>query len=144
TRSGCGCSGATSGTGCVRSSTWMPCCGATSKSGSALTKSAGTSACTTPTRCGPGRTCLRVKGAKCTIRATRVVGRLPGVTQMANKFIKVERNFTVTKSLDETGEFEGYASVFAVEDHHGDIIKHGAVKSGPQKLVKEKRKVKML
>src|SRR5690606_13084555 len=59
-------------------------------------------------------------------------------------FIKVERNFTVTKSLDETGEFEGYASVFAIEDHHGDTIKKGAFKAGLAKLVKEKRKVKML
>ena len=63
---------------------------------------------------------------------------------MADKFIKIERNFTVTKSLDETGEFEGYASVFAVEDHHGDTIKKGAFKAGLQKLVQGGRKVKML
>jgi HK97 family phage prohead protease len=63
---------------------------------------------------------------------------------MADRFIKVERDFTLTKSLDETGEFEGYASVFAVEDHHGDTIKKGAFKTGLAKLVKDKRKVKML
>ena len=63
---------------------------------------------------------------------------------MADKFIKFERDFTITKSLDDTGEFEGYASVFAVEDSHGDTVKKGAFKAGLQKLAKEKRKVKML
>lgn len=63
---------------------------------------------------------------------------------MADKFIKVERNFTLTKALSEDGTFEGYASVFAVEDSHGDTIKKGAFKAGLQKLVKEGRKVKML
>ena len=63
---------------------------------------------------------------------------------MSDKFIKFERDFTITKSLDDTGEFEGYASVFAVEDSHGDTVKKGAFKAGLQKLAKEKRKVKML
>ena len=63
---------------------------------------------------------------------------------MTNKFITLERNFTITKSLDESGEFEGYASLFSVEDHHGDTVKKGAFKAGLQKLVKEKRKIKML
>lgn len=63
---------------------------------------------------------------------------------MSDKFIKIERGFTLTKSLDDAGEFEGYASVFAVEDHHGDTVKKGAFKAGLQKLAKEKRKIKML
>lgn len=63
---------------------------------------------------------------------------------MSDKFIKFERDFTITKSLDDTGVFEGYASVFAVEDSHGDTVKKGAFKTGLQKLAKEKRKVKML
>lgn len=63
---------------------------------------------------------------------------------MNNQFVKVERNFTVTKSLDDDGEFEGYASVFATEDHHGDTVSKGAFKNGLRKLVKEKRTVKML
>ena len=54
---------------------------------------------------------------------------------MSDKFIKFERDFTITKSLDDTGEFEGYASVFAVEDSHGDTVKKGAFKAGLQKLV---------
>ena len=63
---------------------------------------------------------------------------------MTDKFITFERNFTITKSLDESGEFEGYASLFSVEDHHGDTVEKGAFKAGLQKLVKEKRKIKML
>jgi len=63
---------------------------------------------------------------------------------MADRFIKLERNFTITKSLDDSGELEGYASVFDVEDHHGDTVKKGAFKTGLQKLAKEGRKLKML
>lgn len=63
---------------------------------------------------------------------------------MADKFIKFERDFTITKSLDDTGEFEGYASVFAIEDSQGDTVKKGAFKAGLQKLAREKRKIKML
>ena len=63
---------------------------------------------------------------------------------MSDKFIKLERDFTITKSLDDAGEFEGYASVFAVEDSHGDTVKKGAFKKGLQKLAKESRKIKML
>lgn len=63
---------------------------------------------------------------------------------MSDKFIKLERDFTITKSLDEAGEFEGYASVFNTEDHHGDTVRKGAFKAGLQRLVKAKKKVKML
>lgn len=63
---------------------------------------------------------------------------------MSDKFIKLERDFTITKALTEEGEFEGYASVFDTEDHHGDTVKKGAFKAGLSKLVKEKRKIKML
>ena len=60
------------------------------------------------------------------------------------ELIKVERNFGITKSLDESGIFEGYASVFDVEDAHGDSVAKGAFKAHLDKLIKEKRKVKML
>lgn len=63
---------------------------------------------------------------------------------MSDKFIKLERDFTITKSLDEAGEFEGYASVFDTEDHHGDTVRKGAFKAGLQKLAREKKKLKML
>lgn len=63
---------------------------------------------------------------------------------MSDKFIKLERNFTITKSLDEAGEFEGYASVFDIEDHHGDTVRRGAFKAGLQKLARAKKKLKML
>ena len=63
---------------------------------------------------------------------------------MINDFIKIERAFTITKSLDEDGTFEGYASVFDIEDHGGDTVRKGAFKTGLQKAVKEKRKIKML
>ena len=53
---------------------------------------------------------------------------------MAERFIKLERNFTVTKALDDSGEFEGYASMFDIEDHHGDTVKKGAFTAGLQKL----------
>lgn len=61
-----------------------------------------------------------------------------------NQFVKVTRPFTVTKSLQEDGTFEGYASVYGIEDHHGDKVIKGAFSKGLQKLAKEKRKVKML
>lgn len=63
---------------------------------------------------------------------------------MSNKFIKVERNFTVTKALTENGEFEGYASMFDVEDRGGDTVKKGAFKAGLAKAAKDNRKIKML
>ena len=63
---------------------------------------------------------------------------------MRNQFVKFERNFTITKSLEEDGTFEGYASVFATEDHHGDTVVKGAFKAGLKKLAKDKRKIKML
>ena len=63
---------------------------------------------------------------------------------MSGKYIQVERQCTLTKSISEEGEFEGYASVFDVEDHGGDTVKKGAFRRGLEKLIKEKRKVKML
>lgn len=63
---------------------------------------------------------------------------------MNQEFVKIERPFTITKELAEDGTFEGYASVFGIEDHGGDTVKKGAFKAGLQKLVKEKRKLKML
>lgn len=61
-----------------------------------------------------------------------------------DKLIRFERPFTVSKSLSEDGTFEGYASVFDVEDHGGDTVRKGAFKAGLERLAKEKRKVKML
>lgn len=60
-----------------------------------------------------------------------------------SKFIHIERSF-VTKSLEENGTFEGYASVFGVEDSHKETVVKGAFKKGLEKLIKEKRRVKML
>ena len=63
---------------------------------------------------------------------------------MDHNFVKLERDFTITKAVDENGIFEGYASVFDVEDHHGDTVKKGAFGAGLKKLIKEGRKIKML
>lgn len=63
---------------------------------------------------------------------------------MSDQLIKFERPFTITKSLSEDGTFEGYASVFDVEDHSGDTVRKGAFKSHLSKLAKEGRKIKML
>lgn len=63
---------------------------------------------------------------------------------MKQEFVKIERAFTMTKALSDDGTFEGYASVFDIEDHGGDTVRKGAFKAGLQKLVKEKRKLKML
>ena len=63
---------------------------------------------------------------------------------MSDKFVKIERDFRITKSLDDAGEFEGYASVFDTKDHHGDTVRKGAFKDGLRKLIKEKRNLKML
>lgn len=63
---------------------------------------------------------------------------------MASKFIKIERDFTVTKSLKDDGTFEGYASVFSTEDNHGDTVRKGAFGKGLQKLAKSGKKIKML
>lgn len=63
---------------------------------------------------------------------------------MSDRFIKLEREFTITKSLDEAGEFEGYASVFDTEDHHGDTVRKGAFKAGLERLARAKKKLKML
>ena len=63
---------------------------------------------------------------------------------MADKLIRIERHFELTKDDNESGEFEGYASVFDTEDSYGEFIAKGAFKKGLQKLAKEKRKLKML
>lgn len=63
---------------------------------------------------------------------------------MADKLIRIERHFELTKDDSESGEFEGYASVFDTEDSYGEFIAKGAFKKGLQKLAKEKRKLKML
>ena len=63
---------------------------------------------------------------------------------MADRLIKLERDFTFTKAINDDGVFEGYASVFDTEDHHGDTVKKGAFMAGLKKLAKEKRKIKML
>jgi HK97 family phage prohead protease len=61
-----------------------------------------------------------------------------------NQFVKVDRKFTITKALSEDGTFEGYASVFDIEDHSGDTVRKGAFKKGLEKAIKEKRTLKML
>lgn len=63
---------------------------------------------------------------------------------MTDKLIRIERHFELTKDDSESGEFEGYASVFDTEDSYGEFIAKGAFKKGLQKLAKEKRKLKML
>lgn len=63
---------------------------------------------------------------------------------MADKLIRIERHFELTKDDSDSGEFEGYASVFDTEDSYGEFIAKGAFKKGLQKLAKEKRKLKML
>jgi HK97 family phage prohead protease len=60
------------------------------------------------------------------------------------RLIKVERHFTVTKSLNEEGIFEGYASTFNEEDNHGETVLKGAFKKGLAKYAREKRRVKLL
>lgn len=61
-----------------------------------------------------------------------------------SKLVKLERNFDVTKALDETGTFEGFASRFGEVDNHNEVIVKGAFGKGLKQLAKEKRKLKML
>ena len=61
-----------------------------------------------------------------------------------DQLLKFERPFTITKALSDDGTFEGYASVFDVEDHGGDTVRKGAFKTHLAKLAKEGRKIKML
>lgn len=61
-----------------------------------------------------------------------------------DQLLKFERPFSFTKALAEDGTFEGYASVFDVEDSSGDTVRKGAFKAHLAKLGKSKRKVKML
>ena len=63
---------------------------------------------------------------------------------MVKKFMKLERGFKITKQLSDDGTFEGYASVFDTEDHHGDTIARGAFTKGLKKLASEGKKLKML
>lgn len=60
------------------------------------------------------------------------------------QLLKISRPFTFTKALSEDGVFEGYASVFNVEDHGGDTVRKGAFKKHLAKLIKAKRKIKMV
>ncbi|MEX2366775.1 MAG: HK97 family phage prohead protease, partial [Pseudohongiellaceae bacterium] len=48
------------------------------------------------------------------------------------------------KSLDEGGYFEGYASVFGVQDSDGDVIVKGAFANSIAKAVETGRMPKML
>ena len=57
---------------------------------------------------------------------------------MADKLIRIERHFELTKDDSDSGEFEGYASVFDTADSYGEFIAKGAFKKGLQKLAKEK------
>ena len=61
-----------------------------------------------------------------------------------SQLIRIERHFELNRSDDDSGEFEGYASVFDTEDSYGEFIAKGAFKKGLQRLAKEKRKLKML
>lgn len=63
---------------------------------------------------------------------------------MSNRFVKLRSEFTVTKSLDDDGEFEGYASVFDDLDHHGHTVKKGAFTDGIMKLRADNKRLKML
>lgn len=48
------------------------------------------------------------------------------------------------KSLDDGGHFEGYASVFGVQDSDGDVIVRGAFKSSIEKFQERGKMPKML
>jgi len=48
------------------------------------------------------------------------------------------------QKTDDLGYFSGYASVFNIQDSHGDIIKPGAFQHSIEKLEKENRMPKML
>lgn len=50
----------------------------------------------------------------------------------------------LTKSLDEGGGFEGYASVFGVQDSDGDVIVKGAFRKSIDQMQKTGRMPKML
>ena len=48
------------------------------------------------------------------------------------------------KKLEEGGVFEGYASVFGVKDHDGDVIVKGAFKSSLERIMEGGKRPKML
>lgn len=57
------------------------------------------------------------------------------------------KQFTSTleiKSLDEGGYFEGYASVFGVQDFDGDVIVQGAFQKSIDKFIEKNKMPKML
>ena len=59
---------------------------------------------------------------------------------------KIERRsfaFDVKESGEPPGTFEGYASVFGVLDHGGDIVKRGAFKRSLRELKDRGKKLKM-
>lgn len=56
---------------------------------------------------------------------------------------KIDVPFEV-KSIDETGYFTGYASVFDEVDSHGDIVKKGAFTKSLQKKSEQGRKLPIL
>ena len=53
-------------------------------------------------------------------------------------------HLTITKSLDEEGVFEGYASVFGIQDYDGDVIVKGAFEKSLKKMQEKGRRPKML
>jgi len=60
---------------------------------------------------------------------------------------KVNKNFNVKldiKALDESGHFEGYASVFGIQDFDGDVIMTGAFKKSIEALQAKGKLPKML
>ena len=61
-----------------------------------------------------------------------------------SKVTRIDRRFTLTKSVNDSGVFEGYASVFDTEDRHGDVVRKGAFAKGLAKYKQEKRAIKML
>lgn len=50
----------------------------------------------------------------------------------------------ISKSMDDDGMFEGYASVFGVQDHDGDVIVRGAFTKTLQRYKDDNRMPKML
>jgi len=62
---------------------------------------------------------------------------------MAQDLKHISTTFEV-KSLDEGGHFEGYASVFGVQDYDGDVIVKGAFRKSIDKYRAKSRMPKML
>ena len=64
-----------------------------------------------------------------------------GATAMLHKTFTAPAEF---KSLDEGGSFEGYASVFGVQDSDGDVIVKGAFKKSIDRFAERGKRPKML